>query len=266
MKRADVIGLSAGLAVLGLVGYEAWKSNQTPSSTSTHIPITGSGSGSITGTGLGVSSYGTDPTVVPTNCPVGYSPVFQMGYGWTCVENGTATQQYTLTLPALEQQTQAAGDPVAQFGMGITGSNAKSDALAAAQFFASQYGGEWSVYLQNGKYSVYPAARVAQLQAIPGSQLGTLVSQVGSTSTPTPGASPSGQPTNGATSAGSGQQPDLQATGQLQSSISNATQQLAALVAQKATLQTLYAQLTSTSQGLQTQVNQLSSTLHGLQP
>lgn len=185
MRTADVIGGLAALGVIGFIGYEAWKVNQRTSSSGTPTAPGSSGSSSngvvptSTGgydPGAGTSPFGSNPAVTPTNCPSGTTASYADGYGWTCNENGTQTQQFLGSLPTIEQQSQASGSSVGTTGLDISasGSNARADAMATMQRLQSQYGGTWHVYELNGQYQVLPASRVSYLLGISGTP-GTLI-------------------------------------------------------------------------------------------
>ncbi len=235
MTRNEMIGLGV-LAVVGAaVGYGAYESNKSAATTATTPATTTSGSSSST-----ASPYGTNASVTPTNCPSGTTPVYQSGYGWTCNESGTPTQQY---LGALAAQT-ASNSSISTTGIDINGYNAQQDAIAAAQALQKQYGGVWSIYSQNGAYNVYPASRVAYLQSVAGSQLGTLVATYGTAS--------SASSTSTSTTA--------QNTA-LQSQVTAAQQTLATLSQQKQTLSAQYAQLSAQLSTLRTDVQNLQTRL-----
>lgn len=231
--------------------------------------------------GMG-SPYGNNPNAAPTDCPTGSAPVFQTGYGWTCAQQGTPTQQFTNELGAIESQANASGDAISQYGYDLSGSgsNALADAEAAAQQFANQYGGIWAVYKQTNAsgqvaYQVLSAAQHAQLMAVPGAVIGTWIATFTPQSSPATSSGSSSQSSStasqqaaqqaaqaAAAAAAAQQQQELAA---LQSQINSAQSTLAGL---NGTVNTLTAQLNSLkSQGQQYQ-SQLSSELsqlHNLQ-
>ena len=241
MTRNEMIGLGV-LAVVGAaVGYGAYESNKgAASGTSAAVPSAGSGSSSPASSTT--SPYGTNASATPTNCPSGTTPAYQSGYGWTCNESGTPTQQY---LAALAAQT-ASNSSISTTGIDINGYNAQQDAIAAAQTLQKQYGGVWSIYSQNGAYNVYPAARVAYLQSVAGSQLGTLVATYGTTST--------------SSSSSASTSTTAQNTA-LQSQVTAAQQTLATLSQQKQTLTAQYTQLSAQLSTLRTDVQNLQTGL-----
>lgn len=184
MSKTMDAWILGGLAI-AFLGYEVHEYLHKKNSTSqTPIPTPSNNAGGSSPyigpsgkptTTPAVSPYGTNPSVTPTNCPSGYIPAFNQGYGWTCNEQGTPTQQFINTVPTEEQQAQSSGDPIATYGTGVSGYNAQADALALKAKLQAQYGGTWNIYLQNGQYNVMPASRVQYIQSIGGTP-GTLFS------------------------------------------------------------------------------------------
>jgi len=178
LKKSTVEGfvIVGAVAVLGAaVVYEMRKHSEAPSNTFTGstTPINPASAGVVPNAsggydpGAGTSPFGSTPQAPSASCPAGFTPTYVDGYGWTCKEQQTA---------ALQVQAAASSSAnTAQDGYSVSGYHARRDALALQQSLSAQYGGSWSVYLQNGSYSILPSSRVAYLRSI-GGDPGALVS------------------------------------------------------------------------------------------